>query len=573
MANGLEMRANDGATTVVTGIPRRKRHASDRRWCGEAWMEREGKGRGVWSGRKDGGRESHLRLQRPPPASEQGVGTVLGMRDRERRGVRTGGETNRARRLHGGLSRLCGVDRAGNDLKFGPALAEHLSLFGLDVKTVQKTDKSMADIQAEMALDSDPRLEYLGPRSTCRSRLYNTNVVRNRGHAPHWTFSGTTVEVFPWHPHPMHGVLLPERWRGAQPGTKEAPALLLQASSANPGFGVTALVLACTSCTFWAIIRQYSRGMEAVYTLSHTNHLKHAGLRRVDVAHLSRSTVTGILADVGKQLRNVSVQDEELPVCAGQHDVLTLLGVLQEMFGVPEEMRVLLTEVVLDPGSAAHGREGRVGLDGTDVEFICGVAGAEGGRGAGAHGGDESPGGAKAAATVCAEAGAGGVSNDGEHRVSCTLLHHELSESSIHSMFAGQAPEKDLPLQTPLLRVTWLERGSVLQGFRSDLNTDSSAEGKGGPRGGSVSGFELETSLPAAAASPIAVVAWRRSSRTSSHRTTQCTHCWWTRMRNDDEGKKKTTNHGRLAHCRGFESELLARGLATSTSSSSGQRE
>ncbi|KAF8216989.1 hypothetical protein K438DRAFT_1558122, partial [Mycena galopus ATCC 62051] len=110
--------------------------------------------------------------------------------------------------------------------------------------------------------------------------------------------------------------------------------------------------------------------MQAIDTLSHTNHLKRAGLRGVDVAHLSRRTVTGILADVGKQLRNVSVQDEELPVCAGQRDVLTLLGVLREMFGVPEEMRVLLTEVVLDPGSAAH--VSRAAMDPTKVMCVGG---------------------------------------------------------------------------------------------------------------------------------------------------------------------------------------------------------
>ncbi|KAF8158655.1 hypothetical protein K438DRAFT_1620501, partial [Mycena galopus ATCC 62051] len=152
--------------------------------------------------------------------------------------------------------------------------------------------------------------------------------------------------------------------------------------------------------------------MQAVDTLSHTNRLKRAGLRGVDVPHLSRNTVTGILANVGKQLRNASVQDEELPVCAGQRDVLTLLGVLRKMFGALEEMRVLLTEVVLDPGSAAH--VSKVAMDPTKVmcvggetrracewkgrgwmalmsNLFAGSLARRGGRGAGARSDDESP--------------------------------------------------------------------------------------------------------------------------------------------------------------------------------------
>ncbi|KAF8214767.1 hypothetical protein K438DRAFT_1802130 [Mycena galopus ATCC 62051] len=56
--------------------------------------------------------------------------------------------------------------------------------------------------------------------------------------------------------------------------------------------------------------------MQTVDMLSLTNRLKRSGIRSADIAHLSCSTVAGILADVGKQLRNASVQDEEL--CAGR---------------------------------------------------------------------------------------------------------------------------------------------------------------------------------------------------------------------------------------------------------------
>ncbi|KAJ7337533.1 hypothetical protein DFH08DRAFT_255496 [Mycena albidolilacea] len=43
-----------------------------------------------------------------------------------------------------------------NDLTLDPALAEHLSVFGIDVKTARKTDKSTAEIRAEMVLYSYP---------------------------------------------------------------------------------------------------------------------------------------------------------------------------------------------------------------------------------------------------------------------------------------------------------------------------------------------------------------------------------------------------------------------------------
>ncbi|KAF8164167.1 hypothetical protein K438DRAFT_270759 [Mycena galopus ATCC 62051] len=45
-----------------------------------------------------------------------------------------------------------------NDLKLDPALAEHLSVLGLDVKTAQRTDKTMAEIWAEMEPYSYPCL-------------------------------------------------------------------------------------------------------------------------------------------------------------------------------------------------------------------------------------------------------------------------------------------------------------------------------------------------------------------------------------------------------------------------------
>ncbi|KAJ7167824.1 hypothetical protein C8R46DRAFT_1350756 [Mycena filopes] len=91
--------------------------------------------------------------------------------------------------------------------------------------------------------------------------------------------------------------------------------------------------------------------MQAADALSLTNRLKRAQIRGADVNHLSRSTVAGILADVSKQLRSVGGEEE---MRAGKRDVRALLGVLREMFSAMGEVRVLLNEVVLDPGSAAR---------------------------------------------------------------------------------------------------------------------------------------------------------------------------------------------------------------------------
>ncbi|KAF8218385.1 hypothetical protein K438DRAFT_25966 [Mycena galopus ATCC 62051] len=150
--------------------------------------------------------------------------------------------------------------------------------------------------------------------------------------------------------------------------------------------------------------------IQAADMLSLTNCLERAGIRSMDIAHLSHSSVVGILADVDKQLRKAGVQTEELHM--GQHEVRTLLGVLREMFGARGEMHMLLNEVVLDPGSAArvskmnskkvahalteehavHAGEGKGGEEkGAQgwmaplSKLFTGVASTEGGRGAGAH--------------------------------------------------------------------------------------------------------------------------------------------------------------------------------------------
>ncbi|KAJ7506672.1 hypothetical protein B0H11DRAFT_2323021 [Mycena galericulata] len=108
-----------------------------------------------------------------------------------------------------------------------------------------------------------------------------------------------------------------------------------------------------------------------------------------------------------------------------------------------------------------------------------------------------------------------------------TLRRRGLSDSSIHSTFASQAPEEDAgapPQSAGLMRreAAWLESGSVLQAlsrrvqsFRSGL---SAPERDATSLSGSESGSGLGTSPPAPSAPiSVAVGASRRSSRASRY--------------------------------------------------------
>ncbi|KAJ7265355.1 hypothetical protein B0H12DRAFT_1100459 [Mycena haematopus] len=136
------------------------------------------------------------------------------------------------------------------------------------------------------------------------------------------------------------------------PSHSPSSATSVYSDSLAPNSGTNNPPLSVSLTTLIERTQTLLQRMQAADALSLTNRLKRAGIRGADIAHLSRSTVAGILSDVGKQLRNASVQDEELR--AGRRDVRTLLGVLREMFGALGEMRVLLNEVVLDPASAAR---------------------------------------------------------------------------------------------------------------------------------------------------------------------------------------------------------------------------
>ncbi|KAJ7248397.1 hypothetical protein C8J57DRAFT_1080252 [Mycena rebaudengoi] len=134
--------------------------------------------------------------------------------------------------------------------------------------------------------------------------------------------------------------------------------------------------------------------MQSADALSLTNRLKRQQIRGADVRHLSQSTVAGILADVGRQLRatgasvaptahldatitatTTTTATEEVR----KRDVRALAGVLREMFGAMGEMRVVLNEVVLDPGCA--GRVSEAAMD--PGKAAAASKGAEGSSGGG----------------------------------------------------------------------------------------------------------------------------------------------------------------------------------------------
>ncbi|KAJ7458403.1 hypothetical protein B0H11DRAFT_2243101 [Mycena galericulata] len=125
--------------------------------------------------------------------------------------------------------------------------------------------------------------------------------------------------------------------------------------------------------------------MQAADALSLTNRLKRQQIRGADVGHLSRTTIAGILADVGRQLRaGAGGGPHEDELRAGRRDVRALLGLLREMFSAMGEMRVLLNDVVLDPACAT--RVSEAAMDPGKAQALAQAAGGEA-QGAGAGGG------------------------------------------------------------------------------------------------------------------------------------------------------------------------------------------
>jgi len=93
--------------------------------------------------------------------------------------------------------------------------------------------------------------------------------------------------------------------------------------------------------------------------LTLTNRLKRQNLKGADVSHLSRTTVSGIVAEVGglrTQFRAL-LEDEKIVTTCTRKDLRSLLKFLKDGFVEMGQMRVTLNDVILDPSSANKLRE------------------------------------------------------------------------------------------------------------------------------------------------------------------------------------------------------------------------
>ncbi|KAJ7461929.1 hypothetical protein FB451DRAFT_475703 [Mycena latifolia] len=174
----------------------------------------------------------------------------------------------------------------------------------------------------------------------------DTTALEKRTHKPLFLLARSrSVQTDPWPPTPAPAPYPPSHSPSSAASVYSdslAPTNNTGVSNPPPSASLGALVERTT-----ALLQR----MQSADALSLTNRLKRQQIRGADVAHLSRSTVAGILADVRAQLR-AGPQEEDMR--AGRRDVRALLGVLREMFGALGEMRVLLNEVVLDPANAVR---------------------------------------------------------------------------------------------------------------------------------------------------------------------------------------------------------------------------
>lgn len=94
--------------------------------------------------------------------------------------------------------------------------------------------------------------------------------------------------------------------------------------------------------------------MSEADALSLTNRLKRQQIRGADVNHLSRSTVSNILAELTglrAQFRGL-LEDEKSVTTCGRKELRALFKLFKDVFTEMGEMRVTLNEVMLDPGVA-----------------------------------------------------------------------------------------------------------------------------------------------------------------------------------------------------------------------------
>ncbi|KAF8626714.1 hypothetical protein AX17_006481 [Amanita inopinata Kibby_2008] len=116
--------------------------------------------------------------------------------------------------------------------------------------------------------------------------------------------------------------------------------------------------------------------------LTLTNRLKRQHLYRApgDVKHLSRSTVNQILSEIvalRSQFRALLEDDKVIAVCT-RKDIRVLFRLAKEMFGEMGRMRVVLNDVILDPGQA--GRISEMAMDPSKAEREGREGGSKGGK-------------------------------------------------------------------------------------------------------------------------------------------------------------------------------------------------
>lgn len=87
-----------------------------------------------------------------------------------------------------------------------------------------------------------------------------------------------------------------------------------------------------------------------------TNRLKRQHLKGADVGHLSRSTVSNILAEaIGLRTQfRFLLEDEKIVTTCTRKDMRVLFKIIKDLFTELGQMRVTLNDVILDPSSAVR---------------------------------------------------------------------------------------------------------------------------------------------------------------------------------------------------------------------------
>lgn len=129
--------------------------------------------------------------------------------------------------------------------------------------------------------------------------------------------------------------------------------------------------------------------MSQADALTLTNRLKRQNLRGADVGHLSRSTVSNVIAEAGAlrtQFRAL-LEDDKIIHTYTRKDLRALFKLFRDIFGEMGQMRVTLNEIILDPSIAPKVSE--LALDPSKT-VVANIA-VQDGKGGNTHGGWMAP--------------------------------------------------------------------------------------------------------------------------------------------------------------------------------------